>query len=83
MGYLWDEANTQKLIDVYDWVHSGDLGRVDQDGFFYVTGRLKVHLYVGKPPKQDQSLLDAIYTFFKKRHSSQPQITLVNLGHSM
>ena len=43
MGYLWDEANTQKLIDVDDWVHSGDLGRVDQDGFFYVTGRLKVH----------------------------------------
>lgn len=42
MGYLWDEANTERLIDAEGWVHSGDLGRKDEDGFFYVTGRIKV-----------------------------------------
>ena len=42
MGYLWDEANTARLIDEEGWVHSGDLGRKDDDGFFFVTGRIKV-----------------------------------------
>ena len=42
MGYLWDEANTARLIDAEGWVHSGDLGRKDEDGFFFVTGRIKV-----------------------------------------
>ena len=42
MGYLWDEANTARLIDSEGWVHSGDLGRKDEDGFFFVTGRIKV-----------------------------------------
>ena len=42
MGYLWDEANTARLIDDEGWVHSGDLGRKDDDGFFFVTGRIKV-----------------------------------------
>ena len=47
MDYLWDEANTARLIDSKGWVHSGDLGRKDEDGFFYVTGRIKVlYMYI-------------------------------------
>jgi len=41
LGYLWDEKGTRELIDEEGWVHSGDLGRVDSDGFFYVCGRIK------------------------------------------
>jgi len=41
LGYLWDEKGTSELIDNDGWVHSGDLGRVDSDGFFYVCGRIK------------------------------------------
>jgi len=41
LGYLWDEKGTRELIDEDGWVHSGDLGRVDEDGFFYVCGRIK------------------------------------------
>lgn len=41
MGYLWDEEKTRELIDSQGWLHSGDLGRVDKDGFFYITGRIK------------------------------------------
>ena len=43
MGYLWDADKTDLLIDSEGWVHSGDLGRTDEEGFFYVTGRIKVN----------------------------------------
>ena len=48
MGYLWDEEKTKEVVDEEGWVHSGDLGRVDQDGFFFVNGRMKEVLITGK-----------------------------------
>ena len=48
MGYVWDEEKTKEVIDEDGWVHSGDLGRIDQDGFYYVAGRMKEVLITGK-----------------------------------
>jgi len=47
MGYLWDEEKTKEVIDSEGWVHSGDLGWMDQDGFFYVCGRMKEIIITG------------------------------------
>ncbi|XP_070809871.1 long-chain-fatty-acid--CoA ligase ACSBG1 [Pituophis catenifer annectens] len=41
MGYLNMEDKTREVIDQDGWLHSGDLGKIDQDGFVYVTGRIK------------------------------------------
>ena len=41
MGYLNDEEKTKEAIDEEGWLHSGDIGRVDKDGFLYITGRIK------------------------------------------
>jgi long-chain acyl-CoA synthetase len=40
-GYFNDPQRTQELIDDEGWMHSGDLGRLDADGYLYVTGRKK------------------------------------------
>lgn len=45
MGYLNDEAETNKALQVHDdghvWLHTGDLGYMDSDGFLFYKGRIK------------------------------------------
>ncbi|XP_059726054.1 long-chain-fatty-acid--CoA ligase ACSBG2 isoform X3 [Haemorhous mexicanus] len=41
MGYLNMEDKTKEAIDQDGWLHSGDLGKHDKDGFLFITGRIK------------------------------------------
>ena len=41
MGYLKNEKATQETIDSQGYVHSGDRGKIDNDGFLRITGRIK------------------------------------------
>ncbi len=40
-GYYKMPEETAKAIDKEGWLHSGDIGMVDGDGYYAVTGRLK------------------------------------------
>ncbi|UJR86584.1 AMP-dependent synthetase/ligase [Sandaracinus amylolyticus] len=41
LGYFKDEAATRETIDDKGYLHSGDLGRFDEEGFLHITGRKK------------------------------------------
>ncbi|KAM9849145.1 long-chain-fatty-acid--CoA ligase ACSBG2 [Aulostomus maculatus] len=41
MGYLNMPDKTEEALDAEGWLHSGDLGKEDEKGFLFITGRIK------------------------------------------
>ena len=60
-GYYKDPENTAKTLEPDGWMHSGDLGYMDDDGFVFVTGRIKELIIKGgeniAPREIDEALL--------------------------
>ncbi|KAM3967532.1 long-chain-fatty-acid--CoA ligase ACSBG2 isoform 1-T1 [Aphomia sociella] len=41
MGYLNETEKTNEALDSDGWLHSGDIGRLDNHNLLYITGRIK------------------------------------------
>ena len=46
-GYLDDPAATREAIDAAGWLHTGDVGFLDADGYLHITDRIKDMFIVG------------------------------------
>jgi long-chain acyl-CoA synthetase len=40
-GYYKNEKATREIIDENGWLHTGDLGLIDKEGFIFIKGRSK------------------------------------------
>ncbi len=60
-GYYKDPENTAKTLEPDGWMHTGDVGYFDEDGFLFVTGRIKELIIKGgeniAPREIDEALL--------------------------
>lgn len=43
MGYLNEPEKTEETIDKDGWMHSGDLGKIDENSNLQISGRIKVN----------------------------------------
>jgi long-chain acyl-CoA synthetase len=60
--YYKDPEATARTLHADGWLHSGDLGYMDEDGFVFVTGRIKELIIKGgeniAPREIDEALLE-------------------------
>lgn len=65
LGYYKDPEATARKIDSDGWLHTGDKGHLDEDGYLYVEGRLEQDIIVlpnGENIRPDniESLINAL-----------------------
>ena len=75
-GYHRRDAETAATIDADGWLHTGDIGRVDADGYVYVTDRLKDMVITGGEnvyPTEVEAVLGD--------HPDVAQVAVVGLPH--
>lgn len=61
-GYYNNEKATAETIDEDGWLHSGDLGVMDRDGYFAITGRLKDMIIRGGENIYPREIEEFLYT---------------------
>lgn len=62
-GYYHLPEATAKAIDQNGWLHTGDLGHVDERNFLYVTGRIKEMIIRGGENISPREIESAILTY--------------------
>ena len=71
-GYYKNPEATAKAIDNAGWLHSGDLGVMDEEGYFRVTGRIKDMIIRGGENVYPREIENFLYTM--------PQIQAVEVA---
>jgi len=59
-GYYRQPDLTASVIDPHGWFHTGDLGRIDEDGFLYITGRIKNVIILSSGKKVNPDEVEAV-----------------------
>jgi len=79
LGYWKNDEATAKNITADGWLHSGDQARVDDEGHYYITGRIKDIIVLGngeKLPPKDMEMAIVADALFE-------QIMVVGEGRSV
>ena len=61
-GYYGDAEATARAVDARGWLHSGDLGSMDADGYVLITGRLKEMIIRGGENIYPREIEDFLFT---------------------
>ncbi len=67
LGYWNDEEQTRDTIDEARWLHSGDLGIMDEEGYLRIVGRIKDMIIRGGENIYPREVEEFLYTHPKIR----------------
>ncbi len=86
LGYYGDEKATKEVLEKDGWFHTGDLAKIDEDGYIFICGRKKsvIVLKNGKNifPEEMESLVNKIegvkeaFIFGKKQSDDKEDIKI-------
>lgn len=62
LGYWRQEDKTAEVIDAARWMHTGDLGVMDEDSYLNITGRIKDMVIRGGENIYPREIEDFLYT---------------------
>jgi fatty-acyl-CoA synthase len=74
IGYFDDPEGTARALDADGWLHTGDLGSVDEDGYLRVQGRLKDMIIRGGENVYPREIEDLLLT-----HPDVADVSVVGL----
>lgn len=78
-GYLSDPKRTAEVIDEDGWFRTGDIGRVDMDGFLYIEGRLSRFSKIGGEMVPHETVEDALMKAMGLENESARKIAVVGV----
>lgn len=79
LGYYKDPEATARKIDSDGWLHTGDKGHLDEDGYLYVEGRLEQDIIV--LPNGENIRPDHIESLINALPEVSESIVLARDGH--
>lgn len=79
LGYYKDPEATARKIDADGWLHTGDKGHLDEDGYLYVEGRLEQDIIV--LPNGENIRPDNIESLINALPEVSESIVLARDGH--
>ena len=62
LGYWQDEQKTREAVDAEGWMHTGDLGVMDAEGYLRITGRIKDMVIRGGENIYPREIEEFLYT---------------------
>jgi len=76
-GY-WRQPEETELVLDNGWLHTGDLVRMDEEGYIYVADRLKDMIIMGGEKIYPREIEDLLYT-----HPAVREVAVVGVPHSL
>ncbi len=76
LGYWNDEEQTRDTIDEARWLHSGDLGVMDEDGYLRIVGRIKDMIIRGGENVYPREVEEYLYT-----HPAISEVQVFGVAH--